>query len=213
MGMSQATLLAFSMVALITIVTPGPTMLLTLSNGSRFGVRRAFAGMLGAIAADFVLIATVAAGLGALLAASQHAFSVLKWVGVLYLCYLGWKMLRSDASLQDRLPEGGEAMQISGWTLFRKCFLVGITNPKGYLFFTAFLPQFLSPGMPQAPQYAILAVVFASIDLLVMCAYAQLGSKAMGLLREKGTVWLDRTCGAALLALAASLALYRRRPA
>jgi len=210
--MSQATLLAFSMVALITIVTPGPTMLLTLSNGSRFGVRRAFAGMLGAIAADFVLIATVAAGLGALLAASQHAFAVLKWVGVAYLCYLGLKMLRAESSLADRLP-GADSEPISGSKLFRKCFFVGVTNPKGYLFFTAFLPQFLSPGAPQAPQYLILALVFASLDLLVMCAYAQLGSKAMGLVKETGAAWLDRTCGTALLALAASLALYRRRPA
>lgn len=200
------------MVALITIVTPGPTMLLTLSNGSRFGVRRAFAGMLGAIAADFVLIATVAAGLGALLAASQHAFAVLKWAGVAYLCYLGLRMLRSESSLADRLP-GDSVAQTSAATLFRKCFLVGVTNPKGYLFFTAFLPQFLSPAAPQAPQYAILAIVFASMDLLVMCAYAQLGSKAMGLLKQTGTAWLDRTCGAAMLTLAASLALYRRKPA
>jgi threonine/homoserine/homoserine lactone efflux protein len=78
------------------------------------------------------------------------------------------------------------------------------------LFFSAFLPQFVDPALSQSPQYAALAVVFASIDFLVMFAYALLGSRAIHVLKHRGALWLDRLCGGALLALAGSLALYRR---
>jgi threonine/homoserine/homoserine lactone efflux protein len=87
---------------------------------------------------------------------------------------------------------------------------VAATNPKGYLFFTAFLPQFVVPSEPQLPQYVALALTFATIDIAVMLAYAIAGAQAIRLLRAKGVLWLDRICGGALLVLAGSLALYRR---
>jgi len=90
-------------------------------------------------------------------------------------------------------------------------FLVAVTNPKGYLFFSAFLPQFIVPNQPQLPQYAILAVTFMAIDFAVMFVYAVAGAQAIRFLRAKGVLWLDRICGGALLALAGSLTLYRRQ--
>jgi len=208
--MSEILLLAFAVVSLVGIATPGPTVLLALSNGSRYGVRRACFGMAGAVASDFLLIGAVALGLGALLAASELWFTLLKWLGVGYLAYLGVMLLRSKGtvsqSLQD-LPEQGSG---SRRALFAKCFLVAATNPKGYLFFSAFLPQFIAPAEPQAPQYLALALVFASIDFLVMLGYALLGSQAARLLRRSGALWLDRICGGALLALAGSLVFWRR---
>lgn len=91
-----------------------------------------------------------------------------------------------------------------------RSFLVAVTNPKGYLFFSAFLPQFIVPSEPQLAQYALLALVFAAIDCAVMSGYALLGSRAIRLLRRSGAIWLDRLCGGALLALAGSMAFYRR---
>src|SRR6185295_9657910 len=93
--MHATTLLAFSLVALIAIATPGPTVLLALANGSRFGLRRSLPGMAGAVASDVVLVGAVALGLGALLAASEFWFSVLKWAGAAYLAWLGLRLLRS----------------------------------------------------------------------------------------------------------------------
>ena len=90
--MTLATLLVFSLVALIAIITPGPTVLLALANGSRHGVRRALPGMLGAVLSDFVLVGAVALGLGALLAASEFWFSVVKWAGAAYLAWLGLRL-------------------------------------------------------------------------------------------------------------------------
>ncbi|THK35495.1 LysE family translocator [Ensifer sp. MPMI2T] len=208
--MSEVTILAFALVAFIGIATPGPTVLLALTNGSRHGVRRATAGMIGAVLSDFVLIGAVALGLGALLAASEFWFTVAKWLGAAYLAFLGIMLLRSHGTLQiatDRENQGGVA---TTRTIFLKSFLVAVTNPKGYLFFSAFLPQFIEPALPQVPQYAALAVVFASIDFAVMFGYAPLGSQAVRFLKRSGAIWLDRVCGGALLALAGSLAFYRR---
>ncbi|HTN95682.1 MAG TPA: LysE family translocator [Nordella sp.] len=208
--MTEMTLLAFALVSFIGIATPGPTVLLALTNGSRFGVRRALVGMVGAVLSDFVLIGAVALGLGALLAASEFWFSVVKWIGAGYLVFLGIMLLRSKGTLNDQLH--GKADNGSGapGAIFWKSFLVAVTNPKGYLFFSAFLPQFIAPALPQLPQYAALALVFATVDFLVMFGYAALGSQAVKVLKASGALWLDRICGGALLALASSLAFYRR---
>lgn len=203
------TLLIFSLVAFLGVSTPGPTVLLALTNGSRFGVRASVPGMVGAVLSDFVLISAVAVGLGALLASSEFWFSVVKWVGVAYLAYLGVRLLRSKGALT--IPsEGSTAQSASAKAIFLRSFFVAVTNPKGYLFFSAFLPQFIAPSEPQLPQYAALAITFAAIDFSVMLAYAAAGAQAIRFLRAKGVLWLDRICGGALLALAASLALYRR---
>ncbi|MDK1386172.1 LysE family translocator [Sinorhizobium sp. 8-89] len=208
--MSEVTILAFALVAFIGIATPGPTVLLALTNGSRHGVRRAISGMIGAVLSDFVLIGAVALGLGALLAASEFWFTVVKWLGAAYLAFLGIMLLRSRGTLDiatDRESDGGAATKRA---IFLKSFLVAVTNPKGYLFFSAFLPQFIEPALPQASQYAVLATVFASIDFVVMFGYALIGSQAVRFLKRSGAIWLDRVCGGALLALAGSLAFYRR---
>jgi threonine/homoserine/homoserine lactone efflux protein len=208
--MTEAALLAFALVSLIGIATPGPTVLLALTNGSRFGLHRACIGMVGAVLSDFVLIGAVALGLGALLAASEFWFSVVKWVGVGYLAFLGLMLLRSRGSLDKSLDSAAQDDAGSAHSVFLKSFLVAVTNPKGYLFFSAFLPQFVVPTQPQMAQYCILALIFAAIDFIVMFGYAALGSQAVRALKASGARWLDRGCGAALLALAASLAFYRR---
>ncbi|MGQ2996196.1 LysE family translocator [Variovorax sp.] len=208
--MTLTTALLFCIVALAAIATPGPTVLLALSNGSRRGVRGALPGMFGAMLSDFVLVGAVALGLGALLAASEFWFSMLKWVGAAYLAWLGIRMLRSKGGSFERPAEGAAAAPGSGRQVFFKSFLVAVTNPKGYLFCSALLPQFIDPASPQGMQYAIIAVLFAGLDMAVMLVYAFVGAKAMQLLTARAARWIDRTCGAMLLALAGSLAFYRR---
>ncbi|MCU9956958.1 LysE family translocator [Burkholderia sp. BKH01] len=210
--MHQTTLLIFAAVAFVGIATPGPTVLLALTNGSRYGVRRAAYGFAGAMLSDLVLIVAVALGLGALLMASAFWFSVVKWLGAAYLAYVGIRLLTSKGSLDVAAAHGGAAPERNA-SIFAKSFLTAVTNPKGYLFFSAFLPQFLDPSAPLAPQYVALAVTFALLDGAVMFGYALLGERAVRLLKRSGALWLERTCGAMLLALAGSLALYRRHAA
>ena len=212
--MTLATALLFSIVALAAIATPGPTVLLALSNGSRRGVRGALPGILGAVLSDFVLVGAVALGLGALLAASEFWFSMLKWVGAVYLAWLGIRMLRSRGGSFDApraaAGEPGTGTNGDGRKVFLKSFLVAVTNPKGYLFCSALMPQFIDPAAAQGMQYAIISVLFASLDASVMLVYAFVGARAMRLLTAAAARWIDRTCGAMLLALAGSLAFSRR---
>lgn len=209
----DVTLFTCAFVALITVGTPGPTVLLALTNGSRFGMRRAQNGIVGAALSDLVLITCAALGLGALLAKSAFWFGIVKWVGVAYLAWLGIQMLRTAGHLHATLDDPESALsdvEGSPRRIFQKSFLVAVTNPKGYLFFAAFLPQFIDLAQPLPAQYAMLALVFVSVDVAVMLVYAMLGSQAMRFLQQKGAMWLERGCGATLIALAATLASYRR---
>jgi len=209
--MHETTLLLFAAVSFVGIATPGPTVLLALTNGSRYGVKRAAYGFAGAVASDFVLIFAVALGLGALLAASVFWFTVVKWVGAAYLAYVGIRLLLSKGTF-DAADHSATSTD-SNRSIFLKSFLTAVTNPKGYLFFSAFLPQFIAPTQPLAPQYTALAVTFALLDLSIMFGYALFGARAIRLLQQAGARWLERICGAMLIALAGSLALYRRHAA
>lgn len=208
--MQTSTLIAFTLVTLVTVATPGPTMLLALSNGTRLGMRRSLPGMLGAVLSDFVLVGAVALGLGALLAASEFAFTLLKWVGAAYLAWLGLRLLRSQGGLD--LPDypATPALRLAPRSVFARSFLVAVTNPKGYLFCSALLPQFIDPATPQLAQYLIIGALFAALDFVVMCVYAAVGAHALRLLQRRAVQWLDRCCGAVLLLLSGSLLLYRR---
>lgn len=207
--MTLATLLLFVLASAVTIITPGPKVLLAMSNGSRHGVRAACWGMGGAVLADLILIGAVASGLGVVLAASEVAFQLIKWVGAAYLAYLGWKMLRSDAALvmPSAQPEGARP---GGLALGLRSFAVALTNPKALLFMSAFLPQFINPAAPLFAQYAVLAGVMALMNVMVMLAYAALGAQMVRAFRGAGLRWLNRACGGLLIGLAGTLALYRR---
>ena len=100
------------------------------------------------------------------------------------------------------------------WPVFRRSFLTAVTNPKGYLFFTAFLPQFIDAQAALPMQYALLALIFAGIDLLVLLGFAAAGAFFSRRMAQQGKAgqgrWLERICGGCFLALAGGLALMRR---
>lgn len=207
--MSTATLLLFILASAVAIMTPGPTTLLAMSNGSRHGVRAAGWGMAGAVLADLILVGSVASGLGVVLAASEVAFQIIKWVGAAYLAYLGWKMLRSDSALVLPTATAVDGRPV-GLALGARSFLVALTNPKALLFMSAFLPQFIDPQAPLLMQYAIVAGVLGTINVLTMLVYAALGAQLVRVFRGSGLRWLNRVCGGMMIGLAGMLALYRR---
>jgi threonine/homoserine/homoserine lactone efflux protein len=209
----NSSLLLFSTLALVTVATPGPTTLLALNHGARHGVGAALPGVAGAVLSDFVLIAAVAAGLGGLLTTSATAFELLRWTGVAYLAWLGWRLLRTPGtpSPAANAPTTAPAQPEHPGAVFRRSFTVAVTNPKGYLFFSALLPSFIHPAEPMLPQYGLLAAMFASIDGAVLLAYALAG--AAGARRFGGPRalrHLDRASGLTLLALAGGMALWQR---
>ncbi|MGH8832916.1 MAG: LysE family translocator, partial [Polaromonas sp.] len=147
-------LLYLAAVALL-ILSPGPTMLMCMTTALNHGPRKALTSASGSVSAVLCVMLLSALGLGALLAASETAFTVAKFMGAAYLVWLGIKTFRSDAAVLQADAGGPEASRRS---FFLRGFLVGASNPKAVLFFAAFFPQFLNPAAPFVPQFAILAL-------------------------------------------------------
>lgn len=176
--MDGLTWITYVGVIIALIIFPGPVALLCTSHGLRFGRRRASATVVGGTLASLALMVLSALGLGAILAASETAFHVLKLVGGAYLVILGLQAWRraGDASPLDASISTPQPTGTSTGRLFRQGFLVGVSNPKDLLFFAALFPNFIDVGEPRLAQFAILAATWAVIDLALMSLYAAMGS-------------------------------------
>ncbi|HEV7308036.1 LysE family translocator [Ensifer sp.] len=209
--MELGTLAGFAVVTFVAVVTPGPDVILAMANGSRFGMKKAIAGMVGVLISDFFLILAVAAGLGALLAASEFWFSVVKYAGAAYLAWLGYKMLKPGRrDTMQTLGDASPVRQETALSICRHSMIVAITNPKAYLFFSALLPQFINPAEAQVPQFLALTVVFSVVEFAVMFGYALVGFKTTQFAASSMRRWMEKGCGGALLLSAASLAMVKR---
>lgn len=207
--MDSTTLFLYVIAVSAVTITPGPTMLLALNNGAQAGMRIAAYGIAGAALSDLILIGAVGCGLGAILQASEHLFTLVKWIGAAYLLYLAGALWRAPVKqIQAVVP--GSAAAPSGRAAFIRSLLVALSNPKGLLFFSAFLPQFIRPDVAVSTQYATLAIVTALIDIALMSVYAVGGHHAMRILSRRALLWLNRGCASMLAGLAVALSLYRR---
>lgn len=204
--MSLSTYLLYALAVTLLIVTPGPTMLMTLANSLNHGPWRALASLAGALAANCAIMMLSALGLGALLAASGAAFTVLKVLGAAYLVWLGLRTFASGAALTAQAAPRRHSLFVQG-------VLVGASNPKSLLFFTAFFPQFIDPAAPVVPQFLILASTFVLGDLLILGLAAFGVGRLAPWLRQAHVVrWINRACGG-LFALLGGLLLLARRQA
>lgn len=208
--MNTNTLLLFAAAATALAVTPGPTMLLALSNGISGGMRAAVGGIAGASLGSSVVIATVALGLGSLLAASEWLFNAIRVVGVVYLVWLGIKLWRTPPADVKAILAASSARPLPGRLALLRSLAVALSNPKSLLFFAAFLPQFVDPAQPQGTQYLALGAIFVGIDTLVMFAYAMAGTQAVRWLSQRSLRAMNRGCATGMWLLAATLALWRR---
>ena len=203
--------LAFAAASTVLLVIPGPTLMLVLSYAMTQGRRVAVASALGVATGDLIAMSLSVIGLGALLLTSALAFTVLKWVGAIYLVYLGLRMLRSamrpgqTTALTDR-PAGESAGKV-----FRDLATVTALNPKSNTFFVAFVPQFIQADAAFAPQAAILIATFVGIAAINALLFA-LAANAMRSRITRPTVqmWLTRCGGAVLVAMGVMTATLRR---
>jgi threonine/homoserine/homoserine lactone efflux protein len=216
--MTLSTYLLYVAAVALLIATPGPTMLMCMTNALNHGPRRAMTSVAGSVSAVLVVMLLSAMGLGALLAASETAFTTAKLIGAAYLVWLGIKTFRSDASALmkgdgDAAGAGTRRIRESGRSFYLQGLLVGASNPKAVLFFAAFFPQFLNPAAPMAPQFAILALTFMAFEFTVLTTCALSVSRLAPLLRRSGPVrWVNRICGG-LFTLMSGLLLFTRRSA
>ncbi|GAB7044229.1 MULTISPECIES: LysE family translocator [Catenuloplanes] len=162
--------------ALLVSLIPGANQLLGLSNAVRHGPLRALAGVGGRLAAFVVLIGLVVAGLGAILAASATALEVIKWVGVVYLAWLGVTSLRGAMRAEAQHAEATTRHGV--WPIITHEFAVAISNPKALLLFAALLPQFTDTTAPGANlNIALLGAAYLLIELLVGLLYIAAGHR------------------------------------
>jgi threonine/homoserine/homoserine lactone efflux protein len=210
--MSFHQLLLFVVAGLLLNLTPGPDVLYIVSQALKSGARAGVAAALGIGAGCFVHIFAAAVGVSALLAASAAAFALLKWVGAAYLMWVGIRMLRSAApqaaGLGDAQPPVASQERLRN--VFARGFATNALNPKVALFFLAFLPQFIGPGIEHKPlAFLLLGLLFNFNGLLVNTGWALASawlSTRVDAVRA-GMHWLQRAAGAMFLGFGLTLAV------
>ncbi|MCF6430517.1 LysE family translocator [Leisingera sp. MMG026] len=201
--------LAFVAASTALLLIPGPTVLLVLSYAMSQGKRVALATVGGVALGDLIAMSASLAGLGALVLASATLFTALKWVGAVYLVYLGIKLFRSAsmASLGD-IEKVTEARASS---VFGHAAAVTALNPKSIVFFIAFVPQFIVVDSPLLPQFAILVATFVGLAAINALAYAILADKLRAkIARPSVLAWFSRLGGGALVAMGVATATFKR---
>jgi threonine/homoserine/homoserine lactone efflux protein len=208
--MSVQLWLAFVAASAVLLVIPGPTILTVISYSMSHG-RRANVALVAAVAlGDSTALVVSLVGLGALLATSALWFTAVKSVGGLYLIYLGIKLWRAGVSLAELAAPPAPG---SRWKLFANTYLVTALNPKGIIFFVAFLPQFINPNAVVANQLWILAVTFVVMAALNAGLYAVFAASARRVLASPRAQRRFNLTGGTLLCTAGVWALLAKRPA
>jgi homoserine/homoserine lactone efflux protein len=200
--------ITYLITTIVLSLTPGPGVFSCLSSGLNHGLRLGVWNSIGMQAANLIIVIAVSLGLGALLVASETLFTGVKWLGVIYLIYLGIATWRAPLRAFEKDADDGAR---TARAVFMRGFLVNATNPKGIIFFTAILPQFIDVARPQATQYAILAATTFAVDLVVMGGYTALAAKVLRAMHEPGHLrWVNRGIGGAFVATGVALAGLRR---
>lgn len=202
--MELQTFLIFAMTTAIVIFSPGPTAVLMASQGAGSGVRRTLAAVLGITCATVIYFVLSATGVASLIVASHTLFQIIKWVGVAYLCYLGFGAIFSKSG--GLVVTAGAPMR-SRKELFVHGFLIEFSNPKALLYFSAILPQFLDVTRPIGPQFFIMWLTAFVMQCMIYTAYAYLGERlSRGGMKSWIVNAINKTAGGALLFAGAKMA-------
>ncbi len=200
--MDFSTFALFALTTLVVVSSPGPAAITVTAQAAGNGYVRALFGIGGVAAANVVYFALSATGIASLILASHTLFTLIKWVGVGYLAYLGVSaLLGGSAGLVVR--KGAKASRSA---LFARGFVVEFANPKALMYFAAILPQFLNPAAPVAPQLLVMGLTTLALDLTVYSAYAGMGTRiARSGVKGRTVRALNAVAGSALLLAAARM--------
>lgn len=171
----------FVITAAIILVIPGPTIIYVVGQSLTHGRKASLPLAIGVILGDALCILLSLLGVAAVLTLFSTAFLLLKYVGGVYLFYLGVRMLRAKNSVGLER----EISLYSSQSIFRDVFLVNALNPKGIVFYSAFMPQFVNPQGSVVYQFGLLAITFLTLALINVIGYSLLASKAGGLFRSR----------------------------
>jgi threonine/homoserine/homoserine lactone efflux protein len=195
---------AFLLLTVILVLTPGPIITLVISTAATQGVRAGLITVAGSTFGNALLVSGIAFGLSMVIQYAAEIFEWLRWIGAAYLIWLGIQSWRHAGSAATLEPPRGHVY-------FRRGFVAAITNPKTIAFFTAFLPQFIDPGLPAAHQLLVMCVVAVTMASVTDCGWATVaGTGRSFFLRSASAKWLGRVAGVALIGGGVWLSLARR---
>ena len=190
-------------------VSPGPGAVAAMSAGAQHGFPRGYLATLGLVLGLWTQLLAVGVGLGALIATSSAAFSVVKWLGVAYLVMIGVQQWRAPGAPLTAAEPGAAAPALRALVL--RGWMVNAVNPKGTVFLLAVVPQCLDMSAPLAPQYLVIGATLAFTDAVVMGGYTALAARLLCHLREPRAVRrLQRGFGTLFVAAGVLLATFRR---
>jgi len=197
----------FLLMAAATVFSPGPGVVMTLTNSLRDGMKETFGGILGISFGAFVVAAISATSLGVVLAASALAFTILKFVGAAYLVYLGIKLWRAPAFQFKERP----AHEASFGRRFFEGLTLQMTNPKAIFFFLSVFPQFIDPSMDYSIQFAAQVLTYSSLVVVIHCLYALFAQRAKRWLTSaRGGRTINKMGGATFVFFGAALLSAKR---
>jgi homoserine/homoserine lactone efflux protein len=202
--MSLQTIAMFAAMEFVFSITPGPAVLLVSAYGFKSGMRASFAASLGIQTGNTIYLLVSAAGLGAILATSEAAFTIVKWAGAAYLIFLGVRTIWMAGA--PREATGVRTIDHP----YVQALLTQLGNPKSVLFFGALLPQFLDTHRPLWPQYLIMWAIVALGETPILGAYGWLASRGKRFVDTRFAVWRERLSGAMLIFVGALFATVRR---
>lgn len=200
------TWLLYTTVALVAIVSPGPAVLLAINNSIKYDMLAVAFSTLGNVLGLFILSSAAMLGLGVVLKTSVVLFTLFKVFGAIYLIYIGVKQFRNLTNIFDSLTLSGQKSASHYWAIFKKGFLICITNPKPIIFFTALFPLFLNPQAPLLPQFFILTLTFMILSYTTLISYAFFARSLKSWFgTHQRATWFNRISGAIFIGLGLGL--------
>lgn len=197
MTMSLEIWITYIVTTAIILVIPGPTIILVISQAVTHGRKSVVPLVAGVVLGDFTAMTLSLLGLGAIMSASATLFALFKWIGAIYLLYLGVNLLRTNP--QNAAAKNEEETTSSG-TLFKSSFIVTALNPKGIAFFVAFLPQFISSHHSTFCQFIILGGTFLFLAFINAALYAFFGGELRKTIKKRRVrKWFNRCGGTAMI--------------
>lgn len=205
--MNLQTYLLYLTVVIVATASPGPAVILAMTNSFRFGLKKTIIAILGNITGLFVMGVISIAGLGAIIVTSATLFNIIKILGGLYLIYIGINMWRSKNSVTF-----SEDMEIKNqknlWKLYKQAFFVAISNPKAIVFLIALFPQFIDSHESFVMQFAILISTLMFFSFAFLVFYATLAKQIKAKLTSpKHLKIFNRISGSIFIGFGSALAL------
>ncbi|OKH88002.1 LysE family translocator [Thalassospira sp. TSL5-1] len=195
---------------LIAVLTPGPAVMLAITNAVRHNTVTAMIGALGCVTATGLMGALSAMGLGAMIMASAILFDIVRFAGAAYLIWLGFKMWRASGKGAVNVSTDPAMAHPGYMRIYLRGFVVSASNPKAIAFFTALFPMFLAPNAPLLTQFAILDGTFMILSFSGIMGYSLLAARSKGFLLGSARKWFDRIAGGIFVSFGVALAVSRR---